>query len=351
MPKRNANRRKITVRNPNNRAKKNKPSPTWDLYRDGLTYSLLSKFFVCRERFRLSTVEGWSETGLQSGLEFGSAFHACLEKLPQPPEKTTQAYQRNRILANSLSHDQLSEFEVLMAMVEAVVYGYEQYWSADNASMAWVSREEVFDLPYEVDMLDGTSRTIRLRGKWDGVYRETKDDNKLWILETKTKSDIDQDGLQRTLSQDLQTMMYVTAVQAMFGERVHGVLYNVIRRPGLRLRQNESLREFSVRLRQDVLDRRDFYFHRWVVSLERGELETWQRECFDPLLRTVVQWWESIKDDPFEPWKSPYHFRRPFGIYDGLAAGRRGDFFNLLTTGSHTGLRQRSTAFPELEGE
>ena len=56
-------------------------------------------------------------------------------------------------------------------------------------------------------------------------------------------------------------------------------------------------------------------------------------------------------DDPFDPWKSPYHFRRPFGIYDGLAAGRRGDFFNLLTSGSHTGLRQRSTAFPELEGE
>ena len=81
MPKRNAHKRKITVRNPNKRKSKNKPSPTWDLYRDGITYSLLSKFFVCRERFRLSTVEGWSETGLQSGLEFGSAFHACLEKL------------------------------------------------------------------------------------------------------------------------------------------------------------------------------------------------------------------------------------------------------------------------------
>ena len=219
--------------------------------------------------------------------------------------------------------------------------------------MKFIHQEEVFDVPYQLPMLDGnnTVRTIRLRGKWDGVYRETKDRNRLWLMETKTKSDVDTDGLHRTLAQDLQTMLYVTSIELTKKEPVSGVLYNVIRRPSIMVKKAESIREYALRLKEDVVTRPDFYYHRFIVQLEKGDLEKWQRECFNPLLRQIVRWWDSIKSNPFDPWASPYHFRRPFGIYDGLADGRRGDFFDLLTSGSHTGLRRKSTVFPELEPE
>lgn len=342
--------------------------PVWDLYRDGLTYTLLSKFFVCPERFRLATVEGWGDNGLHAALEFGNAFHACMEHPDEIPEKVTQDYQRSRFARQSIHGEQIKEFELLMAMVEGVVHGYRKYWEKDNSAMNWAMREGQFDYKYRLPITtlypshpensppSTVYQHIRLRGKIDGVYRDLNDGNRLWIFETKTKSDIDQEGIHRTLRQDLQTMLYANAVEAMLGEPVAGVLYNVIRRPAIRPRKGsgknpiqESLRDFSTRCHEDVLSRPDFYFHRWTVQFEEGDVANWRVKSFDPLLRHIVRWWDSIKTNPYDPWSSPYHFQRPFGIYDGLAAGRRGDFFDLMTSGSYNGLEQRSTAFPELE--
>ena len=329
--------------------------PMWDLYRDGLTYSLLSKFVVCPERFRLATVEGWSESGLRTSMEFGNAFHYALEKYPDPYEKSLRDFQRAKLEATSILPNQHEDLEILMAMVEGILYGYDKVWRADDASMRFLAKEQVFNVPYILDMKDGTVRNIRLRGKWDGVFRESKDNDAIWLFETKTKDDIDSDGLRYTLPQDLQTMLYCLSITRAFNEPVKGVVYNVIRRPAIRPRKGgktgmcESIRDFGLRLKEDVVTRPDFYYHRFIVRLDADSLDKWLDQQFDPLLRHVVLWWDSIKKNPFEPWASPYHYRRPFGIYDGLASGRRGDYFDLLTTGTYAGLRKKTSIFPELE--
>lgn len=321
-------------------------NPLWDLYRDGITYSLLCKFDECPERFRKRVVEGWSESGLQDGLEFGNAFHLCMEHANRAPEYVTQEYQQTRYENNSVEPHQREDFEKLLATVEAAVHGHNKYWEGDAQTMSWVSREKVFDVPYSID-----GKVIRLRGKIDGIYRETRDSNRLWIFETKTKSDIDHEGLHRTLNQDLQTMMYCLAVEQMYQEQVSGVLYNVIRRPSIRPRKDETLVQFIARCKEDYLSRPDFYFHRWEISFARNDVELWRARSFEPLLRKLIQWWDSIKADPFNPWESELHWQKPFGMYNAMASGRRGSFFDYVTSGSHTGLRQLSTPFPELEGE
>lgn len=331
--------------------------PLWDLDRDGLTYSLLSKFVVCPERFRLSAVEGWEESGLKTALEFGNAFHYALEKSPQPYEKSLNEFQRSKLEGASIRPNEREDLEVLMAMVAGLLHGYQRVWEKDHSSMRFLYQEQTFEFFYPLTMDDGRVQNIRLRGKWDGVFREVRDNNRLWLLETKTKDDIDSDGLARTLPQDLQTMLYCLSIEKALKEPVSGVLYNVVKRPGIRPKKGgktgmcESIRDYELRLKEDVLTRPDFYYHRFVVQLSPGDLDRWCVQTFDPLLRHVVRWWDSIKTNPFDPWASPYHYRRPFGIYDGLAAGRRGDFFDLLTTGSYSGLRQKSSVFPELEGD
>ena len=321
-------------------------NPLWDLYRDGITYSLLCKFDECPERFRKRVVEGWSESGLQEGMEFGNAFHLCLEKLPQAPERTTQIYQQQRYENNSVEPHQREDFEKLLAMVEGAVHGHDKYWEKDGETMSWVAREKTFDVPYVID-----GKSIRLRGKIDGIYRERRDQNRLWIFESKTKSEIDHEGLHRTLRQDLQTMMYCLAVQQMYSEEVSGILYNVVRRPSIRPRKDETLYQFALRCKEDYLARADFYFHRWEVTLAKNDMELWRTRMFDPLLRKLIQWWDSIKETPFDPWESPHHWQKPFGMYNAMGSGRRGSFFDYVTSGSHTGLRQMSTPFPELESE
>jgi len=351
--------------------KRNKP--VWDLDRDGITYSLLSRFMVCPERFRLSTVEGWSETGISAGLEFGSAFHRALEHADTDPRIAVAQYQRERLAKGHILPHQRQEYETLMASVEATVLAYRTYWRKSDVERAAVIREETWDIQYPLPVPATMSffpgdpedygihhgmsqeniveRKIRLRGRFDEVFRNLKT-GKLWLLETKTKSDIDYDGLNRTLSQDLQTMLYVTAIEHLTGETVEGVVYNVVRRPSLKFTPKDgTLDGFAKRVQKTILEQSDKYFYRFRCELDEGQLREWQKRTLHPLLTQVVLWWDSIKNDPFDPWGSPLHYQRPFGCYDALASGRRGDFFELLTGGLTGKLRRRSTAFPELEGD
>lgn len=97
-------------------------------------------------------------------------------------------------------------------------------------------QEHAFDVPYRLP----SGRTVRLRGRWDSVDLVG---GGIWLQENKTKSDIDQQGLTRQLTRDLQSMLYLAALceyqhdQASddplcgFTNPIAGIRYNVIRRP------------------------------------------------------------------------------------------------------------------------
>lgn len=366
-PRKNQGERLSSLANKKNKLRK----PVWDFNRDGITYSLLSRFMVCPERFRLATVEGWSETGISAGLEFGSAFHHCLENLDRDPSTVVSKYTTERLAKGKFFGAQRDEFEVLMAMVVGMVHAYKVKWRGEDFVRTPVLKEAVWDIQYPLPMpeeirfqssdvetlpkevaigLPGI-RYVRLRGRFDEVFR-SQSSGKLWLMETKTKTDIDHDGISRTLSQDLQTMLYVTALQHQFQEEVEGVVYNVIRRPSLKFTDKDgTLPNFQERIRTTALEQSEKYFYRWNHTFMEGEVAKWQQQCLNPLLTQVALWWDSISADPFEPWGSPLHYQRPFGCYDALASGRRGDFFELLTGGNVGKLRRRETAFPELEGD
>ena len=354
-------------------AKRNKKNnkPLWDFDRDGVTYTILSRLRSCKERARLSYVEGWSETGLQAALEFGSAFHACLENPLSPPEKITKQYQEQRIKDKVLFPNQYMEFEVLMSLVEATVIAYRERYKQEDKKRNFILHEEAFSVQYPLTLQPYSFsneyftykqgsvaagmqnvRPVRLQGRWDGVFRDEK--GKLWLFETKTKSDIDSEGINRTLSKDLQTMLYVVALELHLKEPVAGVVYNVIKRPQYRLGKKENLVTFSRRVRKLLLDNvrssreNSNVFLRWTHTLQPGDKELWCKHTLDPLLTQVALWWDSIKGNPFNPWGSPFHNETPFGVYDPLGSGRRGDFFTLLTGGGTSGLTRREMASPEL---
>lgn len=369
-PRKNHEERLSSMANKKNKLRK----AVWDFDRDGITYSLLSRFMVCPERFRLATVEGWSETGISAGLEFGSAFHHCLECLDKDPSAVVEKYTRERLAKGKFFGPQRDEFEVLMAMVVGMVHAYKVKWRGEDFDRTTVLKEAVWDIQYPLPMWNSITfnsnddsvarglsspsfggaeetRHVRLRGRFDEVFRSNSS-GKLWLLETKTKTDIDHDGISRTLSQDLQTMLYVTAIQHQFQEEVEGVVYNVIRRPALKFTDKDgTLPNFQERIRTTALEQSDKYFYRWNHTFLEGEVARWQQQTLNPLLTQVALWWDSIRADPFDPWGSPLHYQRPFGCYDALASGRRGDFFELLTGGNVGKLRRRETAFPELEGD
>ena len=318
------------------------PKPGWDLYEHGISYSLLSKFVDCRERFRISTVEMYTPNFRKDSLDFGTMFHKALELIAAG--KTT-------IEINKRLHTQYRDTSIdpmLIKIAATMVPLYNRFYSSEKYK--YVAQEEVFDIPY-VSQTNG--RVIRLRGRWDEVFERNK---KLWLQENKTKAQIQDNVITQTLPYDLQTMLYCYTLQIHKKREIGGVLYNVVRRPLLKQGDKESDMAYLKRIADDVSDRPEHYFKRFENEFYPGAISHFATQTLVPLIESVVLWWESIKKNPFNPWvtedgkPNPHHYVRPFGVYSPMAHGI-GDFFEYVTTGNPVGLIKKKTCFPELEGE
>jgi hypothetical protein len=323
---------------------KRKQVSKWDLYEDGVSYSALSKFINDRERFRIRAVEGLSPGGSSEALEFGNIFHNLLEWYSEGIKSLSTLQRR---MARYLRENGSSRETVTMANIVFEVFSmYTDYW--DDSDKLFFEQENKFRI--HVPVLTGQS--VPINGRRDAAYRDASTKT-VYLMENKTKAQIDHVWLESALPFNLQTMIYCYSLMKDYKEKPAGVLYNVIRRPGLRQKVKETDRDFLKRVRDDIEGRPEHYFVRHRVDFAPNDLDNFVVRVLQPLLDQVALWWESIKHDPFNPWtlsdgsRNPHHYVRPFGVYDQMANGK-GDYFDYVTRGSRVGLVEVDTLFPEL---
>lgn len=408
---------------------------------DGITFSLLSKFLVCRERFRLKVVEGKEEdTGFNKAMEYGSMWHEAEEALcgKKPWQPKIIRYSNSLISKYPTSERDILKWTKICSDEFAT---YIRYWEKhqDEKGRQPILEEKAFRVPYELP----SGRTVVLRGKWDAVMllsAPTKKEPELYRTwqelwpkakfgitnqENKTKGEIDELGILSTVDRNLQTMIYHFAIRvardlilkgvpvlelfnppppekelnlflthlADASVPITGVLYNVIRRPladrfAIKQRKTETESEFLARVAAGIEADPPHYFKRWRVLLSPTDIAGFQKESFNPILEQLCDWWEWVQCDPFDPWRprkpselggldyvnamndssslakrfsaevlkgldeelipNRIHWQAPWGVYDSLAGGFRGDYFEFLTTGRDYGMRKITTLFPEL---
>ena len=317
------------------------PKSNWDFYADGISYSLMSKFVICPERFRVYTVMGLRQSERREAMEFGTIFHKALEYAAKGMT-TTQVVSKLTRWAQANNADMM-----LCRQAAVLVPHYNKFYSEDK--FKYVSQEQVFKNPYKLS----NGKVTLLRGRMDEVFLR---DRKLWLQENKTKSRIDEDKIITTLPNDLQTMFYVYNMRIIYDRDIGGVLYNVIRKPEMKQKIKESDVAFLQRINEDVLERPDHYFKRYEVELCNKDIEDFHDRVIGPTLERIAIWWESIRNNPFDPWylpdgrANPHHWLRPFGIFDPMSLGR-GDYFDYVTSGSTLGLEKIASPFPELDTE
>jgi hypothetical protein len=365
---------------------------------DGVTQSMLSRFLVCRERFRLLVVEGLRPVdGFNHKLEYGQMWHVCEEYLAEIDARNATAaqskggwdpvsvpdwgdvlkpYCRTLCKKYPTQQEQVNHwYEVCKVQFPL----YVEYWAKhpDVTSRTPLLQEQVFDVPYRLP----SGRTVRLRGKWDSVDLIGNGKSAgVYLQENKTKGDIDEQQIKKQLSFDLQTMFYLVALQeydlAAIIEpmglprprTLSGVRYNVIRRPlsggAGSIRQHkpsksnprgESTEEFYARLGGLIKEAPETYFMRWKVEVTPADVERFRRECLDPILEDLLNWWFWIEEgqDPFVGdggafYNAGMHYRTPFGLWNVLAEGGSHELDEYLATGSELGLQRTDNLFPEL---
>ncbi len=358
---------------------------------DGITQSLLSRFLCCRERFRLLVVEGLKPVrDFNIRLDYGSMWHQCEEAIAEDRPWEEDLADFCRVLCRQFPVQQ-QQIEHWYNVCKLQFPIYVRYWSKhpDVRNRLPLLQEEVFDIPYKLP----SGRTVRLRGKWDAVdLIKSGRQKKIWLQENKSKGDIDEDGMKRSLTFDLQTMFYLIALQSYsvdqnLKQKIGGVRYNVIRRPlsggkfsisqskgrlvnakdsngkpikgkdgkHVKIREGvETQEEFYDRLKKTIEENTDFFFMRWKVDIGKDSINLFRLQFLDPILEQLWDWWEDIAahpDDPFSyhPGHRATHFRFPFGVYNPTLERRASEVDEYLISGSKMGLHRTSNLFPELD--
>ena len=366
-----------------------KPKPKRPVWKgpevDGVTQSLLSRFLVCRERFRVLVVEGLRPADqFNHRIEYGNMWHVCEEHFSSEGlgwEYCLKEYCQGLCQEYSFQQIQIRHWFNVCKVQFPI---YVDYWAkhSDEKHCTPLLQEQAFNVPYELP----SGRVVRLRGKWDGVDLLGRGRSAgIFLGENKTKGDLKEDQITRQLQFDLQTMLYLVGLQEsladyaengsdgfnnlpdqnVFGEKgVSGISYNCVRRPlsGGKgsIRQHkatgkkpaETEEHFYQRLGGIIAEDPGYFFMRWKVEVTSMDIERFKREFLTPILEGLCDWWEwiGIHEDPFDGASvNPIHWRTPFGFYNVLAEGGSSELDEYLGSGSELGLERTDNLFRELE--
>jgi hypothetical protein len=146
--------------------KKNVKLPSgYGLYTQGLSYSLLSKFVVCRERFRLRTVESLVPTGRKEAMEFGTIFHKALELFAMGKTNSQiVAYFAQKSRKKRKGSRRQMEYDPLLCRIASMMLPhYQRFWKEVLSEIKYFESEQVFEFQYQCSI----GKVIPLRGKRD----------------------------------------------------------------------------------------------------------------------------------------------------------------------------------------
>src|ERR1044072_9512867 len=151
---------------------------------------------------------------------------------------------------------------------------------------------------------------------------------------------------------------------------IKGVRYNFIRLPlsggkgtivqkkGSKNVAAETSEQYYARLGSYIEAEPETYLMRWQIVVSPNDIATFRRECLDPILTQLCDWWVWVTryEDPYKIQGDKYpnrvnsiHWRMPYGSYSSIMEGAVGDLDGYLDTGSRLGLTQTDDLFPELK--
>lgn len=343
---------------------------------DGITFSMLSKFLVCKERFRLKYICGITEPlDFDYAIFYGSMWHEAEEAYYGGKSwKTAIIKYSHKLLGEFPTSDE--EIDKMFNLCKRQFEVYIKHYKTEDGNRKPVLEEYTFKIAYEVPLGGKNSRTIYLRGKMDRCYAKNR--KFLYLQENKTKGFVDQEAIASTIHSNLQTSLYNYCLRSVLKDqqsknqkpilppppafcklpstaKVEGVLYNVIRRPlserhALRQRKSESLTQFYDRVRDKIAEKPHEHFYRYPVPILTSQLKKFEQEILLPKLTEVVLWFDWIKQN----WKNPFapgnfiHSKTPWGVYNSMFGGFRGDYYDLLARGRTSQLIPVDGLFTEL---
>lgn len=219
-----------------------------------LTHSSIKTLRRCPYMYKLSYVDKIKESTHSEALNFGSMFHDALE--------------HGEVRQPGYTYMLPEEFALLQKKVTALYVGYTRYW---GDTFETVDRE----LEFSVDI---GHPVYKLAGKIDRVI---KSGNGYAVLETKTTGSDIKPGSDywKQLRNDPQVTTYAYALTQL-GYPCNEIQYDVIKRPTINVRKNDTVDEYIARLCKDITSRPEFYFQRTSVPRLDDDFKRFKEDTY-----------------------------------------------------------------------
>jgi hypothetical protein len=173
----------------------------------------------------------------------------------------------------------IDEQEILKSYAAVILENYVQYYKKDFQEMRFEAVEESFDFEY---------KGFRMLGKIDGRFKDKN--NGLWHIEHKNYRQIGEETMILRLSFDLQNLFYLLMDRVQNKRQLHGVIYNVIRKPDVRKLKNPS--EIYEYLSNEIKKNPEHYFVRFEIPYTKDSLDQFEKELLyklDELSRLITE--------------------------------------------------------------
>jgi hypothetical protein len=242
-----------------------------------LTNSARSTFMNCRRKYQYSYVLGLAPRKPSIPFLVGGLYHDALDRaytsgaidIDEEQIIARKACEKAS-KAQGLTGEESDKIWVQSTIVVGLLKGYEKQWFKQD-----IKRWEVIQAEgaFDVAMPGGW----RYRGKTDLVVRDKKT-KRVKLVEHKTTSRLDA-GYVAKLPLDNQILGYIWAKnQEKLG--IKEVVYNVARKPGIRLKQNESLDQFAKRIIDEYSLNTAAYYYRETLTFDPKDVDRFKDELF-----------------------------------------------------------------------
>lgn len=221
----------------------------------------------CWMKYKWRYIDHLESIRQASALTLGKILHAAFDRYYKG---ATNDYVRSYII--STFNDEIS-IVPLPDQEDLVIARYTALGAWDN--YPYKNLNEFQKIYSEEDFIVrlGNTRGIRFRGRVDGRILK---DNVWWVRELKTTF-MTQRQFEGRASTSAQASGYVYALRKL-NYPIHGVMYDVIKKPLLRKRKDETVHDFGKRILEDYADknRQDFYYKRHYTYRNEVDLKLFE---------------------------------------------------------------------------
>lgn len=217
------------------------------------TQSSLNTFQSCERKWKHRYMDGISPASTPDVMVFGTVWHEIMEGMllgvlkrwggPDAIVDRSPLQQQDKLKLKALTRE------------------YFAHWNDDGWRV--VSVEQVFE--HSIDGMD-------FSGKYDAIIERC---GEMWVVEHKTTStDIGEESAYwAKLHVDWQVHLYTIAARAGHKKPVVGVIYDVVKKPALRLTKKDRKEGgFMERVIEDVASKRNEYFARKEIRFTDEQL-------------------------------------------------------------------------------